>query len=113
MAQTAITINGRQYNIACEDGQENRLLELGKMIDGKAKMLISALGQINESLLLVMVCVILADEIKENQCKNVEENPQKDNSISNVDENLDNLISSDIYKLLEQLKTVANTVKKL
>ena len=113
MAQAAITVNGRQYKIACEDGEENRLLDLGKLINEKAKMLISALGQINECQLLVMVCVLLADELKENAKKEGDDNvAEKDNS-ANIDVNLDNLLSSDIYKLLEQLKSVANTVKKL
>ena len=33
MAQVTIAIHGKTYNIACDDGQEARVQELGKYID--------------------------------------------------------------------------------
>lgn len=39
MAQVTITINSREYAVACEDGQEVRILQLARMLDEKAKML--------------------------------------------------------------------------
>lgn len=37
MAQVTITINSREYAVACEDGQEVRILQLARMLDEKAK----------------------------------------------------------------------------
>lgn len=55
MAQVTITINSREYAVACEDGQEVRILQLARMLDEKAKMLTQASGQVNENMLLAMV----------------------------------------------------------
>ena len=62
MAQVTITINSREYAVACEDGQEVRILQLARMLDEKAKMLTQASGQVNENMLLAMVGLLLADE---------------------------------------------------
>lgn len=65
MAQVTITINSREYAIACEDGQEVRILQLARILDEKAKLLTSASGQVNENMLLAMVGLLLADELAE------------------------------------------------
>lgn len=65
MAQVTITINSREYAIACEDGQEVRILQLARMLDEKAKILNAASGQVNECMLLAMVGLLLADELSE------------------------------------------------
>ena len=33
MAQLTIDVNGRPYVVGCEDGQEDRLMELARMFD--------------------------------------------------------------------------------
>ena len=63
MAQVAITIRGRQYQIACDDGQEAHLARLGRYLDERAADLIAATGSISEPLLLVMVGLVVADEL--------------------------------------------------
>lgn len=65
MAQVTITINSREYAVACEDGQEVRILQLARMLDEKAKLLTQASGQVNENMLLAMVGLLLADELTE------------------------------------------------
>ena len=64
MAQVTITINAREYAVACEDGQEGRILQLARILDEKARML-SGGQQVNENMLLAMVGLLLADEISE------------------------------------------------
>lgn len=65
MAQVAVTINGRSYDIACDDGQEAHLARLGKYIDGRVEDLSKAVGQIGDARLLVMVSLLIADELSE------------------------------------------------
>lgn len=65
MAQVTITINSREYAVACEDGQELRIIQLANILDEKAKMLTGGSQQINESMLLAMVGLVLADELSE------------------------------------------------
>ena len=39
MAQVDVTINGRDYQIACDDGQEAHLVQLGEYVDRRVKEL--------------------------------------------------------------------------
>lgn len=65
MAQVEIVINGRQYQLACEDGQEDHLQALAKLVDGHVKDLVRQVGQIGEARLLVMAALLIADETHE------------------------------------------------
>lgn len=65
MAQVSITINGRNYNVACDDGQEAHLKRLGDYVDKRLGELVAAVGQVGDSRLLVMVSLLLADELSE------------------------------------------------
>lgn len=65
MAQVTITINSREYAIACEDGQEFRIMQLANILDEKAKLLTDGTNQISESMLLAMIGLLLADELSE------------------------------------------------
>ena len=63
MGQVSITIRGRAYQIACDDGQEAHLARLGRYLDQRAEQLASAGGGISDALLLVMVGLVVADEL--------------------------------------------------
>lgn len=65
MAQVAITVNGRSYQIACEDGQEEHLSELGAYIDKRVSDLVASVGQIGDMRLLLMASLLIADELSE------------------------------------------------
>ncbi|MGZ6176306.1 MAG: cell division protein ZapA [Candidatus Binataceae bacterium] len=64
MGQVSITIRGRAYQIACDDGQEAHLARLGRYLDQRAEQLASG-GGINDALLLVMVGLVVADELSD------------------------------------------------
>ncbi|MBI3444262.1 MAG: cell division protein ZapA [Magnetospirillum sp.] len=65
MAVVNITINGRVYDIACDDTQVNRIQNLGREVDARAQHLLSTVGSVSDSRLLVMVGLLLADELGE------------------------------------------------
>ena len=65
MAQVEVTINGRDYRIACDDGQEEHLEGLAAYVDRRVSELVSAVGQVGEARLLVMVSLLIADELSE------------------------------------------------
>lgn len=65
MAQVEITINGRDYRIACEDGQESHLTALAGYIDGKIGELVHEVGQIGDTRLMVMASLLVADELSD------------------------------------------------
>lgn len=63
MAEVNITINGRNFGISCEDGQEQRVQDLSSYVDGRLKDIARAGAATNESHLLVLTSLLLADEI--------------------------------------------------
>jgi cell division protein ZapA len=65
MAQISVTINGRAYPVACDEGEEDRIRELAQMIDGKVHSFARQVGQAGESRLLVLAALVLADELAE------------------------------------------------
>ena len=50
--------------MGCEDGQEARLIELGRMVDARARMILDKMGPLPENSLLATLCIVLADEIR-------------------------------------------------
>jgi cell division protein ZapA len=64
-----ISINGRLYPVACDDGQEERLRELGLMVDARVRQLAgpTPLGVVGETQILVLAGLMLADELVETQ----------------------------------------------
>ncbi len=65
VSQVEITINGRQYRVACEDGQESHLTNLANYFDGKMKSLVEEVGQIGDTSLMVMAGLLIADELSD------------------------------------------------
>jgi cell division protein ZapA len=63
VGQVSINIRGRQYQIACDDGQEAHLARLGRYLDQRAEQAAPPAGSVSESLLLVMVALLVADEL--------------------------------------------------
>lgn len=65
MSQISITINGRDYSIVCDDGQENHLARLAEYLDRRVSELVESVGQIGDSRLLLMVGLLIADELSD------------------------------------------------
>ena len=63
MAQVNITVCNQNFLIACEDGQEDRLLDLSKIVDDKVGELAAQVGQVGQTRLLVMAALVIADEL--------------------------------------------------
>jgi len=65
MAHVTVTIAGRQYRMACEDGQETHLEGLAADLDRRVESLRGSFGEIGDSRLLVMAALTLSDELSE------------------------------------------------
>lgn len=70
MSVVSIPIVNKNYPMGCEDGQEARLIELGKMVDTRAREILDKIGPLTESSLLATLCIVLADEVSSNSKSN-------------------------------------------
>src|SRR5208282_6725602 len=65
MSQVSVTINGRQFRMACEDGQEGHLMDLARQLDVRIESLRAKFGEIGDTRLTVMAALTVADELAE------------------------------------------------
>lgn len=63
MSIVNITIANKRYQIGCENGQEGRLVDLSNMLDVRAREILDKIGPMSETMMLVTLCVVLADEV--------------------------------------------------
>ena len=63
MSHVNVTINGRQYRMACEEGQESRLLRLAENLETRVASLRGKFGEIGDQRLTVMAALTVADEL--------------------------------------------------
>ncbi|KZM52116.1 cell division protein ZapA [Labrenzia sp. OB1] len=65
MAQITVTINGKAFRMACDDGEEDRLMGLAKRFDGWITELRGAFGEIGDQRLTVMAGIMATDQLSE------------------------------------------------
>lgn len=62
MPEIRITIGGRQFEVACQDGEEGYLHSAAKMLDDEAQVLSDQVGRMPEARMLLMAGLLLADK---------------------------------------------------
>jgi cell division protein ZapA len=65
MNHVNVTINGRQYRMACEEGQEPRLLRLAESLESRIESLRGKFGEIGDARLTVMAALTVCDELQD------------------------------------------------
>lgn len=58
-------VNGRDYVVACDDGEEQRLQDLAGFVNEQVAELVTQVGQVGEARLLLMAALMVADELAE------------------------------------------------
>jgi cell division protein ZapA len=116
MAEVNLAIHGRTYGIACDDGQENRVSELGRYVDTRLREIASSGAASNDSHLLVLTALVLADEIYDaresiaevqQQVKNVQPVEQR------VSEQEEKVILNAISNLTQRIDSVTDRLESL
>jgi cell division protein ZapA len=65
MAQVSVTINGRTFRMACDDGEEDRLTGLARRFDAAISQLRGSFGEIGDQRLTVMAGIMMTDQLSE------------------------------------------------
>ncbi len=67
MAQVTVTIDGKAYRMACDEGQEEHLMSLAQRFDRYVSQLKDSFGEIGDQRLTVMAGIMVMDELSELQ----------------------------------------------
>jgi cell division protein ZapA len=62
MPELTITIGGRAFPVACQEGEEHFLRTAAAMLDAEAQPLIAQMGRLPEAKMLLMAGLMLADK---------------------------------------------------
>jgi cell division protein ZapA len=64
-----VSINGRQYRMACEEGQEQHLMRLAQSLESRVESLRGKFGEIGDQRLTVMAALTACDELLDTQAR--------------------------------------------
>jgi cell division protein ZapA len=62
MSEVEIRIGGRPFTVACQPGEEDFLIAAAKLLDAEAQPLVSDLGKMADTQMLLMAGLMLADK---------------------------------------------------
>lgn len=65
MPEVSVQIAGRNYRMACDEGQEAHLRSLGALVDSRIGQMRASFGEIGDMRLTVMAAIVVADELSE------------------------------------------------
>ena len=110
MAQITVTINGREYEIACDDGQEAHLIHLAEFVDQRVQELIAAVGQVGDARLLVMANLLVADELSE-ACTELDA-MRNEGRAGAVADSMVGLNLADLDQLASRIEKIAESIQQ-
>lgn len=110
MGQVTVQINGRKYQIACDEGQEAHLSRLGTYIDSRVSELIAAVGQIGDARLLVMVSLLVADELSDSYAELEVARKADDGASATLA--AEELLSSKIDNITNRIESIAVSLEQ-
>ncbi|MEZ5690463.1 MAG: cell division protein ZapA [Rickettsiales bacterium] len=122
MAVVDVKINGKSYQLACDDGQEEHLRTLGDDVDDLIRELAGRVGGgLSEVMGLLMASVTMADELIENKKeinKILEENKkyraiieQGGGQVIDEGERIDDAIATTIEEIAQRIEKIADSLQ--
>ena len=116
MPQVTVTIDGKAYRMACDEGQEEHLMELATRFDVYVTHLRGSFGEIGDQRLTVMAGVMVLDELVELQkrMKGMESEiatlrKTRDDALMKADKN-DAALTGALSTLAERMENLAGKI---
>jgi cell division protein ZapA len=112
MSQVSVTINGRQFRMGCEDGQEDHLTDLARALDARIADLRTKFGEIGDSRLTVMAALTISDELSEmgERIKKLEQDlaaaQDAQSAAANRDETVQAAVAAALASAAERIESV-------
>jgi len=113
MAQVTVTIDGKAYRMACDEGQEEHLTDLAERFDRYVAHLKDSFGEIGDQRLTVMAGIMVMDELSELQKRVTGMESEigtlrktRDDALSKADKN-DAALTGALSMLAERMEALA------
>lgn len=110
MAEVTLTVNNRSFNLACAEGDEERLQNLASYVDERLQAIASSGVVRKESDLMALTAIVLADELFEAQAATSNDNGQ---SSEDYAAKLQKALQEQEAEYAKQVDALTDTVKKL
>lgn len=116
--RVTLTVGGRDYVMACNEGEEEHLLELGAFLDREVEQLQSNFGQVGDNRLLLMAGLVAADKLSEalQQIEDLNEkntilSAERDKALSGT-ENVEDMLAEKLETAAERVESILKSVKE-
>lgn len=113
MATVTVTIDGKAYRMACDEGQEQHLTGLAERFDQYVSHLKSSFGEIGDQRLTVMAGIMVVDELAELQrrLKGLESEAEtlrrsRDDALNKADKN-DAMLTGALSQVAQRIEMLA------
>ena len=108
MAQVSVTVNGRSYDISCDDGQETHLFRLAEKVDERVGSLVASIGQVGDARLLLLASLLLTDELEDlkNEVANLRADPHASASGQDVGATNGGALGKELQGLVERIEAM-------
>jgi len=117
MTALRILVGGHEYDVACDDGQENHLKSLARQLDGQIRSLGGPQSKGTEAHLLLLAALTLTDDLQDTQrelerCRqDIHYNSQSFEQGKQIE--LENAVASTIQTIAERIEAIAGELEKV
>src|SRR6201986_2532464 len=105
-------VNNRAYAIACDDGEEDHLRQLAATVDAKAREVLSSVGQVGDTRLLLMAALLIADEHHGAESR-LNDSTKAQDAFSDVRSALENRVLEAESKAADALEQAAKKIEDI
>ena len=91
MAEVQLSIGGRNHPVACRDGEEARVEELGRLLQERWPAALRAAGGVSNERAMFFVALMLADALDEAQTRPPEGSAMSEAALARIADRLESL----------------------
>ncbi len=117
MTAVRLMIGGRDYDVACDDGQENHLRQLGRALDQRIREIVGAPGQIPETQSLLLAALTLMDELQDTSQEREQLRYDIQHSSQSFEQNkqieLGNAVAATIHSIADRMEAIAEELERV
>lgn len=116
MATVRVLIGGRDYEVACDNGQEGHLRHLAHELDQRVRGIGNAMGRPADPQLLMLAALMLTDELEESKREATQLRYDIQNSSHSFEQNkqieLENAIAATIHDIASRIESIADQLDR-